>query len=383
MSITSTIKLEEIMASKLGTIDPAKFPEEVFDLYSIPAFDQKQPELVAGSFIGSAKQIVQPGDILLSKIVPHIRRSWVVGKSRGRRLIASSEWIVFRSERVHPDYLRHLLVSDPFHAKFMNTVSGVGGSLLRARPAVVAKIEIPLPPLPEQRRIAAILDKADALREKRRQAIAKLDTLLQSVFLEMFGDPVVNPKGWRVQPLSELLQFRTGKLDSNAMVEGGEYPFFTCSRETYQIDHYAFDCEALLLAGNNANADYSVKHYKGKFNAYQRTYVITLQNPKHSYTYMKNALERKLQEMKMLSKGTNTKYLTLSILQNLKVQVPDEVMQASFEEVASRIDGQREKYEMSLRKIDELFNSLQQRAFSGELFTDKAVAAAQQELFAD
>lgn len=170
MSTGSTIELGDVIASKVGTVDPAKHPDELFDLYSIPAFDSGEPEVVSGSDIGSAKQVVAPGDVLLSRIVPHIRCAWVVGKTRGRRILASGEWIVFRGEQVHSDYLRHVLMSDSFHAQFMRTVSGVGGSLLRARPAYVAKIAVPLPPLPEQRRIAKILDKADALRAKRRAA---------------------------------------------------------------------------------------------------------------------------------------------------------------------------------------------------------------------
>jgi type I restriction enzyme, S subunit len=200
-----TIELGEVMATKSGSVEPSKFSQEAFDLYSIPAFDRGEPEIAIGAEIGSAKQIVEPGDVLLSKIVPHIRRSWVVGPDRGRRLIASGEWIVFRSARVHPPYLRHVLIGDPFHAQFMRTVSGVGGSLLRARPSYVASIRVPFPSLPEQRRIAEILDKADALRAKRRTALAQLDTLTQSIFLDMFGDPATNPKMWPRRPLGELI----------------------------------------------------------------------------------------------------------------------------------------------------------------------------------
>ena len=74
--------------------------------------------------------------------------------------------------------------------------------------------------------------------------------------------------------LSEVASLRTGKLDSNAAVANGEYPFFTCAQETYRIDNYAFDTEAVLLGGNNAEGIFPLKYYNGKFNAYQRTYVI-------------------------------------------------------------------------------------------------------------
>lgn len=78
---------------------------------------------------------------------------------------------------------------------------------------MLANLEIPLPPLDEQRRIAAILDKADSLRQKRKQAIALLDSLTQSIFLEMFGDPVSNPKGWPMKRLEDLIEISAPMVD--------------------------------------------------------------------------------------------------------------------------------------------------------------------------
>jgi type I restriction enzyme S subunit len=78
--------------------------------------------------------------------------------------------------------------------------------------------------------------------------------------------------------LGDFVNITTGKLDENAAVDGGQYPFFTCSRQIYAINKYSFECEAILLAGNNAVGDFNVKHYKGRFDAYQRTYVITVNN---------------------------------------------------------------------------------------------------------
>lgn len=179
--------LGDLMPTRTQTLNPAKHADEEFELHSIPAFDRGRPDVALGCDIGSSKQVVQPGDVLISKIVPHIRRSAVVPQHTGRRQLASSEWIVFRNQSFDPKYLVHFLTSDIFHRQFLNTVAGVGGSLLRARPQYVGSIMAPLPPLDEQRRIAAILDKADAIRQKRRQTIAHLDSLVQSTFHEMFG----------------------------------------------------------------------------------------------------------------------------------------------------------------------------------------------------
>lgn len=184
------------MAKRTGSVDPSKYPDEKFDLYSIPAYDVGEPDVIAGRDIGSSKQVVEPGDVLLSRIVPHIRRSWIVGANQGRRIIASGEWIVFRSDSIYPGWLRHYLLSDRFHAQFMQTVAGVGGSLLRARPAQLAAATLDIPPLDEQRRIAAILDHADQLRVRRTNAMSNLDELATSVFIDSFGDPVTNRRGF-------------------------------------------------------------------------------------------------------------------------------------------------------------------------------------------
>lgn len=181
------IEIGELMARRNGSVNPERFPAEEFELHSIPAYDAGAPEITLGAKIGSSKQIVQMNDVLISKIVPHIRRASVVGPSSGRRQIASGEWIVFRSERIVPNYLRHLLLSDEFNAKFMATVSGVGGSLLRARPAEVAKIRIPLPTISEQQRIAAMLDKIIEIQKKHREAIASLNNLLQGLQQRAFS----------------------------------------------------------------------------------------------------------------------------------------------------------------------------------------------------
>ena len=181
-----------------------------------------------------------------------------------------------------------------------------GTTRLKLNKNQASKIPIALPPLSEQKRIADILDKADAVRRKRQEAIQLLNEVARSDFLDTADDPFANSKGFPTRTLDKLFDIRTGKLDANAAVEGGKYRFFTCSRENYAIDVFAFDREALILSSNNASADYSEKQYKGKFNAYQRTYVLGLKEQSHSYSFFRQLLEYKLNEMKHGSRGTNT-----------------------------------------------------------------------------
>ena len=271
--------------------------------------------------------------------------------------------LVPRFDLISPDFLFWWLKT---HEKHIQS-KGRGATFQEVSKKIVEDLQIPLPPLDEQRRIAEILDKAEALRAKRREGLAQLDTLLQSTFLDMFGDPVDNPMGLRRESLKSAFEFTTGKLDSNAAVEGGKYPFFTCARETSAIDDYAFDCEALLLAGNNANADYSVKHYKGRFNAYQRTYVITIKESALTYAYARLVLEYLLGDLKRFSKGTNTKYLTLAILNRMPILVPPLDLQHRFAAIVESVEHQKARQRAHLAELDTLFASLQSRAFRGEL----------------
>jgi type I restriction enzyme S subunit len=205
IAVRAEVPLGNFMLTRGGSTDPSKAPNDPFVLYSIPAFDVGQPEFVRGCEIGSPKKNVESGDVLLSRIVPHIRRSWIVGEHLSQKILASGEWIVFRSDKIDGRYLRQFLVSDIFHRQFMQTVAGVGGSLLRANPNYVSKITIPLPQIGEQRRIAAVLDNADGLRSKRNRAINLLESLTQSIFVEMFGDPIENTKHLPTAPLEEVV----------------------------------------------------------------------------------------------------------------------------------------------------------------------------------
>lgn len=229
-------------------------------------------------------------------------------------------------------------------------------------------IDIPfISSLPEQQRIVSILDEAFAAIAK---AKANAEQNLKNA-KELFESYLNSIKAEKVD-LGSLVDIKTGKLNSNAAVENGEYPFFTCSREVYAIDKYAFDLEAILLAGNNASGDFNVKHYKGKFNAYQRTYVITVNvNQKILYRYLYFQLLKSLKEFKEMSVGANTRFLKLGMIQGLKIALPSIAAQQTIVHQLDALRAETQKleavYQKKLNDLEELKKSILAKAFKGEL----------------
>lgn len=226
-----------------------------------------------------------------------------------------------------------------------------------------------LPPLPEQQRMAAILDKADELRVKRRAATTKLGTLSQSIFVDLFGDPRKRGSLGRTPTSPKLLgaltRIRTGKLDANAADVDGAYPFFTCAVEPLRINTPAFDCNAVLVAGNG---DLNVKYYEGKFNAYQRTYVVESVDevalmPQFLYAF----LELYVSELRKQAIGGVIKYIKLPYLTDAVVQLPSEEWQLEFVQRLHTLERLKAAVRGSVAELDALFSSLQDRAFRGHL----------------
>ena len=219
------------------------------------------------------------------------------------------------------------------------------------------KIEIELPSMESQQKVVDKLSKIEQIIQMRKQELQRLDELIKARYVEMFYD-----KGYPVLKWNDVFNTTTGKQDSNAAVDGGAYPFFTCSKEVLRIDDYAFEEEALLLAGNNAAGKYDVKYYSGKFNAYQRTYVLTLKE-NWSYRLFQYQLEDKLAYLQQQSLGGLTKYLTLKILGELEFIIPPKKQQDKFDLFIKQIDKSKDAVQKALDETQLLFDSLMQKYF--------------------
>lgn len=153
--------------------------------------------------------------------------------------------------------------------------------------------------------------------------------------------------------LAKVANITTGKLDANAAVEGGAYPFFTCAEEPLRIDSFAFDDDAVLLAGNNAHGIFHINRYNGQFNAYQRTYVITAKEG-YSIDFIRYAIEQHLLYLRKSAQGSQTKFLTMSALESIAVEELE--YNTQLEKVASLIFLDKK---ISLKKqINETIHSM-------------------------
>ncbi|MCR5765127.1 MAG: restriction endonuclease subunit S [Treponema sp.] len=231
--------------------------------------------------------------------------------------IMSPAYYIFRiknTNEVLPDYLAMWFMRTEFdrEASYI-AVGGVRGSMPWED---FCDMKLPVPDLKEQKKIVNTYNAIT----KRIQLKQKINENLEKTAESIYKNSLTTKKT-SISSLGKECNITTGKLNSEDATIDGEYPFFTCSQETYKTNTFAFDQEAVLLAGNNASAIYPLKIYKGKFNAYQRTYVISSNNHLISNYQIYFDLKNKLEEFKGVSFGTTTKFLTMTILNPIEIHI--------------------------------------------------------------
>ena len=163
--------------------------------------------------------------------------------------------------------------------------------------------------------------------------------------------------------LKTLAKYPTGKLNSNAAVEDGKYPFFTCAHEVYRIDQYSYDGEYVLLGGNNASGDFPIFYYNGKFDAYQRTYLIQPLSKDTDTKYLYYSIGLKLHQMKANASGTATKFLTQPILNNINIEYRNIEEQKRIADILSTYDNLIENNNKRIKLLEQMAENLYKEWF--------------------
>ena len=234
------------------------------------------------------------------------------------------------------------------------SIQGGDGAIANLKGEDILKQIYSLPSLAEQKKIAGFLSLIDeriescseTIKERKREKVALLNQLFsQKLRFPQFSDE------WQQTTLGEICTIKTGKLDANAMIEGGRYPFFTCAKQTYQTDTYSFSGEAILVAGNGEVG--LTKYYNGKFNAYQRTYVLQSLRRDIILRLIRNYIDYSLpKRIVSLLNGSAMPYITLSTLRDMPLSLPSLVEQKKIADFLSLIDERIEAEEELLEQYE-------------------------------
>lgn len=314
------------------------------------------------------------GDVLVAKITPCFEN----GKIAQARLprshgFGSTEFHVVRARSgvTESRYLHHYLRLEEVRTNGQRRMTGSGGQR-RVPSNFLADLAIPLPPLEEQRRIAAILDQAETLRTQRRTALALLDNLTQSLFLDMFGDPVANPKGWPIKHFGDVgtnedykrIPVKSSDRDSRK----GQYAYYGASGIIDWVDEFLFDGTRLLVGEDGANL--AVRATPVAYMAYGKYWVnnhahVIAENSQANLRYLEYFIEQI--DLKPYLSGSAQPKLNRANLDRIPVALPPIALQQTFATRIAAIEALKATHRQALATLDALFASLQQRAFAGAL----------------
>lgn len=293
------------------------------------------------------------------------------------------------SNKLHIPFLK-IVLSSPTYKKYYKNFSG-GGLQLNISKEHILNIQIPLPPLPDQIRIAEILSKAEALIAQRKESIRLSDELIKSTFLEMFGDPVKNEKGWEIilfekilssnpqigtiQPAKEIgqqLVVRVGELgDKKVNFKKSKY----VTLEKQELEKYLLKTGDLLLAraiGSEEHLGKASLFYEIDESVVYDSHVMRLRFdklkviPEFVYNWLKSKGGR---EQFMAQAGRTSVQFNINSkqIQKIQIPIPPIALQNKFAQTVEKIESVKRKYEEGLKELENLYHSLSQRAFKGEL----------------
>jgi type I restriction enzyme, S subunit len=329
---------------------------------------------------------VKEGDVLLNITGASIGRVAPFGLSDVVSNVNQHVCIIRpKPKLLHTRFLSYFL-STPYFQNHINEMQH-GGTRQALTFSQIADFNIPLPPLAEQQRIAAILDKADALRAKRRTAVGKLDTLLQSTFLHMFGDPVINPMGWPTVSLDTVCNQITDGVHKTPKYQGSGVPFISTihvSREgiNWNESKYISREEHLQLIKRCNPQKGDVLYTKvgsvglavpvveeREFSIFVQLALLKPKAPLIDQRFLTVQLNMPSVYHGVISRltGATMKYIGIGAIGKIQIILPPFNKQVDFRLLVEKLGKEKEMLNASLCQLDNLFHSLQQRAFKGEL----------------
>lgn len=363
MSGSRTVALQEVVLIERDIVDPLAIKDGTLyvgleNIESGGRFVDVRP--VDAGELASSKFAFTSKHLLYGKLRPYLAK---IARPDFDGICSTDILPVLPGSDIDRGYLAWLLLTPAMVA--LASSRATGANLPRLSPQAFAELKIPLLPLPEQRRVAEILDKADALRAKRRAALAQLDTLTQSIFLDMFGDPATNPKGMRKEPLGDLIKLKSGDfLPATEMAEFGVYAVLGGNGISGFHNRYMFEDRQIVIG--------RVGVYCGCVHVSPPKSWVTdnaLYVSEHSddlvFDYLVHALIHA--QLNRYASQFGQPLVSGSRIYPVQVLVPPKNLQHLFVERIGKAGSLKDSHESSRGELEALFASLQHRAFRGEL----------------
>ncbi len=318
-----------------------------------------------------ARGTPEDDDIIFAREAPAGNAAIIKG---GEKVCLGQRTVLIRPDKskVNPDYLVYYLLAEEQQYKLLGTANGA--TVAHVNLPTIRNLSVTLPSMDTQDRIAKAISVYDDLIENNRKQIKLLEEAAQRLYKEWFVDlrfpswestKIVDgvPDGWNLYTLSEISPILTGKKDANYGTEDGTYPFFTCSQEPIKAPNYSFDTNAVILAGNG---DFNVKLYRGKFEAYQRTYVLSPKNEEYLYL-LYNAVRMSMQELFAGAAGSTIKFLTKGMIERIPVIVPSQQMLEQYNAFSENTQREIENCKQKIQLATETRDRLLPKLMSGEI----------------
>lgn len=312
-----------------------------------------------------AKFIVKRGDYVLA----------MTGATIGKLGRISNDDIAYINQRVlkfkpndgvDKDFLFFILSESNFSQYILNHIDSESAQA-NISAKTIGQYEFELPPLDAQKRISAVLGSLDNKIELNEKINQNLEAQAQAIFkswfvdFEPFGGKM--PADWKTYKLGEFLPVITGKKNANVSSSKGKYPFFSCAQDTAWADEFSFDANAILVAGNG---DFSVKFYNGKFEAYQRTYVLIPHNPTFT-NWLYYVVKYNLERITSGARGSVIKFITKGNLEDFSFFAPRNLDKLTPIDFFNSTNNKIAENKLEILKLAQLRDALLPKLMSGEI----------------
>lgn len=303
------------------------------------------------------------GDTLFARITPCLENGKIaqVRNLKNNVGFGSTEFLVFREKRYisNSNFIFYLSKWEEVKNFAEINLEGTSGRQ-RVNKNCFSTLSLLLPPLAEQKAIAAVLGSLDDKIDLLHRQNATLERMAETLFRQWFIEEA--QEDWEEKKLGDFFPVITGKKDANFSTDDGKYPFFTCSKAVLKAPDYSFEGHAILLSGNG---DFNVKRYIGKFEAYQRTYVLIPYKPK-LLNLLYIIIKHFLTDITSEHRGSVINFITKGMITNFTFRIPTPLpinIIDSINTIFDKIDSNN----MQIQTLEKLRDTLLPKLMSGEV----------------